>query len=108
MKVDIYQIREDLDNARDMMFRDYQYIKTHIPNLKRDIKSYYNLVYSYDDENTSFVRDSYNQILDDIFHKFNMDRPNDFKGHSLSMSDIVVLDDDNMYFCDAYGWIEVV
>lgn len=31
--------------------------------------------------------------LDDIFERFNIDRPEDFRGHSLSVSDIVVLND---------------
>lgn len=31
--------------------------------------------------------------LDDIFERFNIDRPEDFRGHSLSVSDIVVLNE---------------
>ena len=34
-----------------------------------------------------------NTSLDDIFERFNIDRPKDFRGHSLSVSDIVVLND---------------
>ena len=34
-----------------------------------------------------------NMSLDDIFEKFNIDRPEDFRGHSLSVSDIIVLND---------------
>ena len=34
-----------------------------------------------------------NMSLDDIFERFNIDRPEDFRGHSLSVSDIVVLND---------------
>ena len=34
-----------------------------------------------------------NMSLDDIFERFNIDRPKDFRGHSLSVSDIVVLND---------------
>jgi len=35
--------------------------------------------------------------LEDIFIKFNEDRPKDFQGHSLSVSDIVVLNKDGSY-----------
>ena len=34
-----------------------------------------------------------NMSLDDIFERFNIDRPEDFRRHSLSVSDIVVLND---------------
>lgn len=44
--------------------------------------------------------------LEDIFRKFNLNHPADFKGHSLSVSDIVVMDG-TYYFCDDYGWEEV-
>ena len=47
-----------------------------------------------------------NQILENIFIKFNMSHPKDFKGHSLSMSDIVILDNE-AYLCDMVGWKKV-
>ena len=42
--------------------------------------------------------------LESIFEKFNLHHPSDFYGHSLSVSDVVVLDGVN-YYCDSYGWI---
>ena len=47
-----------------------------------------------------------NQILENIFIKFNISHPKDFKGHSLSMSDIVILDNE-AYLCDMIGWKKV-
>lgn len=47
-----------------------------------------------------------NQILENIFIKFNISHPEDFKGHSLSTSDIVVLDNET-YLCDMVGWKKV-
>lgn len=47
-----------------------------------------------------------NQILENIFIKFNVSHPEDFKGHSLSTSDIVVLDNE-AYLCDMVGWKKV-
>jgi len=46
-------------------------------------------------------------ILDNLFNKFNLNHPEDFYGHSLSVSDVVVLDD-KMYFCDDFGWKEIL
>ena len=45
--------------------------------------------------------------LEKIFAKFNSDeRPSDFKGHSLSVGDIVTIDDD-AYVCDSFGWNKI-
>ena len=44
--------------------------------------------------------------LNDIFLRFNLDRPEDFKGHSLSVSDIVVIDN-VAHFVDSCGFKEV-
>lgn len=51
-------------------------------------------------------------ILEAIWEKFNLDHPEDFKGHSLSVSDVVALkkpDKDYWYYfyCDSFGWKEV-
>ena len=49
----------------------------------------------------------------DIFRIFNIDHPKDFRGHSLSVSDIVEVVDSNsvksgFYFCDfAYIFIRI-
>lgn len=48
--------------------------------------------------------------LEDIFTKFNIDRPEDFKGHSLSVSDVVVLHqngENTSHFVDSFGYKEV-
>ena len=45
--------------------------------------------------------------LEAIFEKFNIDRPEDFKGHSLSVSDIVVIQKDGettAHFVDSFGF----
>ena len=48
--------------------------------------------------------------LESIYTRFNIDRPADFKGHSLSVSDIVVLHQDGKdtaHYCDRAGFSEV-
>lgn len=42
-------------------------------------------------------------ILEDLFREFNIDHPEGFTGHSLSTSDIVILED-TAYYCDSFGW----
>lgn len=43
------------------------------------------------------------QTLDDIFRIFNIEHPSDFKGHSLSISDIVEIEG-KFFYCDSLGW----
>ena len=48
--------------------------------------------------------------LESIYTRFNVDRPADFTGHSLSVSDIVVLHQggkDTAHYCDRVGFSEV-
>lgn len=48
--------------------------------------------------------------LEDVFRKFNVEKPIDFTGHSLSISDIVeILDGENKgaYFCDSFGFKKI-
>jgi len=44
--------------------------------------------------------------LDDLFTRFNIDRPYGFNGHSLSVSDIIDLEGDK-YYCDSAGWVDL-
>ena len=48
--------------------------------------------------------------LEDIYRTFNVDHPADFKGHSLSVSDVVVLHQngqDTAHYCDSVGFQQV-
>ena len=49
-------------------------------------------------------------ILEDIFYKYNMEIPEGYTGHSLSVSDIVVLKDttnkEYVYFVDTFGFVK--
>jgi hypothetical protein len=51
----------------------------------------------------SIEGDNTEKILEDLFYIFNCRHPEDFKGHSLSMGDIVELDS-TMWYCDSFGW----
>ena len=49
-------------------------------------------------------------VAEACFRKFNYDRPEDFKGHSLSVSDLVRVIGDNkirLYYCDLHDWARI-
>lgn len=96
MKYKIYQIKKDYE-ARKYLFMSLEYMRSngYQPRLED-----YDLVY----ESTLAVGEG----LDHIYARFNMEKkPDDFKGHSVSVSDIIVLEDNegiNAYFVDPYGY----
>ncbi len=47
------------------------------------------------------------KLLDELFNKFNVNHPEGFAGHSMSVSDIVVIEDKDekfYWYCDSFGW----
>ena len=78
----IYQLK-DGDETRDYRFEPYDRLQA--AGLPVD-RANYELVYT-----APLVPGT---SLDDIFTRFNIDHPKDFKGHSLSVSDVVVLHQD--------------
>lgn len=65
----------------------------------------YNLVYMDELQNCSYI----DQALNALYHDFNVDRPVDFKGHSLSVSDIIALNMDGIvssHYVDSFGFKE--
>ena len=48
--------------------------------------------------------------LDMIYERFNLDHPDDFTGHSLSMSDVITLNDgtrETAHYVDRFGFVDV-
>jgi hypothetical protein len=41
-----------------------------------------------------------------LWRTFNLEHPADYQGHSLSMSDIILLDS-KYYYCQSIGWKEI-
>ena len=94
----IYQLK-DTEETRDIRFMAMDYLEMKgVPVSKEN----YELVYTGElKEGTS---------LEDIYTKFNIDHPADFTGHSLSVSDVVVLHQDGentSHYVDAMGYREV-
>ena len=94
----IYQLK-DGDGMRDYHFEPYDRLQA--AGLSVEATNY-NLVYTAElTPGTS---------LEDIFTRFNIDRPEDFKGHSLSVSDIVVLHqngENTAHYVDSIGYRDV-
>lgn len=88
----IYQI-EDIA-AVDYAFREFDPKKFSFKDYKK--------VYELDVDATGKL---YTDILEELFSMFNdyFRRPQDFTGHSMSVSDVVVLDN-KAYYCDAFAW----
>ena len=94
----IYQLK-DGDGMRDYHFEPYDRLQA--AGLSVEAANY-NLIYTAElTPGTS---------LEDIYTRFNIDHPKDFRGHSLSVSDIVVLHqngEDTAHYVDSFGYKEV-
>ena len=90
----IYQLRRDVP---ELGFIEFDRLKS--PPKKEN----YEAVYAHG------IRIS-EDVTQTLYYIFNQARPEDFKGHSLSVSDIVALKHDGMvsyYYCDSVGFREV-
>ena len=94
----IYQLK-DTEETRDIRFMNMDYLeKKGIPVSRGN----YTLVYT-----GEFTE---GMSLEDIYTKFNIDHPADFTGHSLSVSDMVVLHQDGentSHYVDSVGYREI-
>lgn len=97
---EIYQLRESEDSRiRELFFQPYERLAAKGKTIR---KSDYRMVYS-----AELLPGT---GLDDIYTRFNIDRPEDFKGHSLSISDIIVVRRDGTntaHYVDPVGYKEV-
>lgn len=94
----IYQL--DLsDNTDNLRFMPLDWVQGKGISVDRD---HYQMVYARQREP--------GETLEDIYRRFNIDHPEDFKGHSLSVSDVVVLHEngtDTAYYVDSIGFREL-
>lgn len=102
MKIKIYQINMDRDVNR-ICFMSWGWLRRHGGYAgwcdQRGVigKEPYDMVW----EGESDTDD-----LDRIFTRFNTQLPEDFRGRSLSCSDIVETPA-GLFFCDSVGWVPV-
>ena len=94
----IYQIKGG-DETRDFRFEPYDRLQAAGNVVDR---ANYELVYT-----APLAPET---SLEDIYTRFNIDHPKDFKGHSLSVSDVVVLHQDGQdtaHYVDSFGYKSV-
>ena len=94
----IYQLKRG-DETRDFRFEPYDRLQA--AGLAVDPANY-DLIYT--------APLAPGTSLDDIYTRFNIDHPADFKGHSLSVSDVVVLHQagqDTAHYVDSFDYQEV-
>ena len=94
--VRIWQLKSDSD--LELRFRSYDEVLKVSGEPSREN---YNVVFDGELETND---------LESIYTKFNMDHPTDFKGHSLSISDVVELYDENgreFHYVDQFGFKEI-
>ena len=91
----IYQLKRG-DETRDLRFEPYDRLNAAGHTVD---PANYDLIYS--------APLAQGTSLEDIFTRFNIDHPKDFKGHSLSVSDVVVLHQngqDTAHYVDSIGY----
>lgn len=94
----IYQLRRDV--MPELGFVELDRLKS--PPKKEN----YEAVYAHGIR----ISEDVTQTLENLYYIFNQARPEDFKGHSLSVSDIVALKRDGVvsyYYCDSVGFREL-
>ena len=98
-KIEIYQLKPDIRN-RSVWWQSL----ANFSAVKGSPKAAdYDRVYECTRAALSIPGSDTVTVLEHVFRVFNIDKPADFKGHSLSVSDVVVLDG-AAYYVDVYGF----
>lgn len=100
MKFTIYQIKEIENINSKFLFKPWRIV---------------NRIFSFDNYNNIYENDLNNwdvaetddiNMLEIIYSIFNGRHPEDYTGRSISVSDIVELNN-KFYFCDSFGWKDI-
>ena len=103
-EADGYAILQMNDSAEGMQFMRYDFVQSQGFNPEIN---FYDTVYAGPLNTQSQDIDL---ILDNLFMRFNVERPEDFTGHSLSVSDVIALKRQNevkYYYVDSAGFKEL-
>ena len=109
-KYGIYQLKDDpeLDKFRFEGTESLKRMGITKDNFDAVLPENYKLVYM--GELTELQGQTQSETLEAIYTKFNIDHPADYKAHSLSVSDIVVLHENGentAHFVDSFGFTEL-
>jgi len=103
VKYKIYQLSNLQDKEQcKVAFKDWSDVKSKFN------KDYYEEVYSGSLESDLDVNvdECTAEILELIYSKFNANKPKDYKGRSLSTSDLVEINS-KTYYCAWIGWVDI-
>lgn len=92
----IYQVRVESDFA----FMMWDWVKEHNWSFNS-----YRSVWNGTEEAKSSL-----ELLENLFEKFNLYHPEGYRAHSMSVSDVVRINDGNeirYYYCDSIGWKDI-
>ena len=109
-KYGIYQLKDnpELDKFRFEGTESLKRMGITKDNFDAVLPENYKLVYL--DELSELQGQTQSETLEAIYTKFNIDHPADYKAHSLSVSDIVVLHENGentAHFVDSFGFTEL-
>lgn len=94
MTFTIYQLPAEHNNC----FMNYEWAEKHGGINVREYES----IYTGEMEGTDPIA-----ILEALYVTYNRYRPEGYTGRSLSVSDLVALEDTGTYFCDSIGWKKI-
>lgn len=100
----IYQLPDNDDEAlRHIRFLPYSLVKKNgiIPNYQMYEPIYIGEINSIKTETNNII-----ELAEAVYGKFNIDIPEDFKEHSLSVSDVVVIHG-RAFYVDSIGFVEL-
>ena len=99
---DVLQLKR-IDETTDIRFMNYHYLEDH--DIHPTIE-HYDVVYHGSLEQSAAPASQ----LEDLYVKFNINHPADFRGHSMSVSDIVALKvagEVSCHYVDSFGFKEL-
>lgn len=104
MEYRIFQVKQDMKREFGFMGLDE---RSEVLNTETiSLNQIYAQVYSGEVEVAGSERKAIVEALEKLFETFNIHRPADFHGHSLSVGDVVKLGE-TFYYCDSFGWTDV-
>ena len=100
MKYQIYQldIKNEIVRESPKIYESWDFLEKYCGDFDFSL---YQKIYEGEEEGINDF-----DILEKLFVKFNTNHPQDFTGHSMSVSDVVILNG-KKYYCDSIGWKEI-
>ena len=101
MRYDIFQLKEDLKEARYMLFATYDLVES-LGMCKKIARENYEKVYCGEIDHRGDIYET----MDKVFVELNLEKPKSYCGHSLSVSDVITINGES-YYVDGYGFVKL-